>query len=341
MRLLRHAKLHGWSPVLLVSSEGWLTSECAEAGIPVICEPFPSSRSLLARARGNRKFAKRVVDRLREMSIVPSVVHGNDHLEGILDLEIAKRLGARTGIFLRSSGMSRRDYFKYRCNEHDFVAAVCGLLYKRASGWEGSDKLRQIFDGIEENDFAPPKPKVDHPPNRILIVGSPAPGKGWADLTEALYLLDKEGARGRLQIDFTGAEPNAASNDLKLERLAGVEANFLGRVEKFHELLRQYDLVIVPSRMECFGTAAIETLAAGVPLLATQTGAVTTVLDNPELLVPPERPDLLAKALGNIVTRWCEIDFGVPAAQEKIRRLYLVDQAAEQLGSTYLELTKR
>jgi glycosyltransferase involved in cell wall biosynthesis len=160
-------------------------------------------------------------------------------------------------------------------------------------------------------------------------------------VTEALFLLQKEERLPPLRIDFTGAEPDAAINDLKLSRLTSVDAHFLGRVEGFRDLLRQYDLVVVPSRMECFGTAAMETLAAGVPLLSTQTGAVVSVLSNIELLVPPARPDLLAAALRNIFERWSEIDFGVEAAQEEIRRRYLIDHAAERLDAIYGELTHR
>lgn len=341
LRLLRHSVLRRWNPMLLTSSEGWLTAECQNLGIPVVCEPFPSSRSLPARAWGNTAFARRVARRLRDASLRPSIVHANDHMEGLLGLKIAARLAARTVMFLRSPSMVRRDYFKYRCDEYDIVAAVCDALYERARQWEGEGRLRLIYDGIEEQDFVTPKPKADRPPKRLLIVGSPLAWKGWADLTEAIYLLEQKESWRRLQLDFTGVRPDGTRNDLKLDRLKTVDARFLGRVEGFRTLLREYDLVVVPSRMECFGTAAVETLAAGVPLLTTGVGAVVRVLNNPELFVPPGRPDLLAEALKNVFERWSEIDFGIAAAQEEIRHLYHVDRAAEQLDAAYRELSRR
>jgi len=64
-----------------------------------------------------------------------------------------------------------------------------------------------------------------------------------------------------------------------------------------------YDLVINPSRMESFGTAAIEVLAAGVPLLSSRTGVIEQVQESAEMLFPPHRPEALASALKNVLTR--------------------------------------
>lgn len=338
-RLIRHDRVRQWNPILLTSSEGWLTNECARIGIPVMCEPFPSSRSLSARLWGNASFARRVERRLRDAALAPTVVHANDHLEGLLGLSIARRLNAQTMLFLRSPGMTDRDYFKYRCDQYRIVAAVCDLLHERARAWEPRREIQLIHDGIEEDDFAPLKPKAKQAPSRLLIVGSPLPWKGWADLTEALYILEQKGVARPLEVDFTGVEPVPRDNDLKLNRLKSVTARFLGRVEGFRELLREYDLVVVPSRMECFGTAAVETLAAGVPLLTTRTGAAVTLLDNAELVVPPGKPALLAEALQKIFDRWSDVDFGVEEAQGRIRQLYVIDRAAGKLDAAYRRLT--
>jgi glycosyltransferase involved in cell wall biosynthesis len=142
-----------------------------------------------------------------------------------------------------------------------------------------------------------------------------------------------------MQFDFTGVAPDPAENDLQLDRLTVARCNFLGRVEAFRELVLGYDLVINPSRMETFGMAAIEVLAAGVPLLSSRTGVIEEVLGVAPMLFPAGQPTALASAFEHIFENWAKIEFGVADAQAKIREGFLVDRSAELLDSVYHKLT--
>jgi glycosyltransferase involved in cell wall biosynthesis len=337
-RLLRHPGLRPWHPAVVCSESGWLTGECRAAGIPVILEPFPSSRSLLARLHGNGAFARRVRRRLTEAGLTPGLVHANDHLEGLLGLELAKALGARSAVFLRSPGMTREDYFKYRCSEYDLIAVVGDGLYAQVRGWDPGRDIKLIHDGIEPGEFASPKPKSREFPRRILVVGSPPDWKGWADLTEAIFQLQSAGELPELEFDFTGVRPDPAKNDLRLARLTRVRCNFLGRVEQFPALVRAYDLVINPTRMESFGMAAVEVMTLGVPLLSSRTGIIEQVIEQPEFLFPPSQPGELALALGNLIRSWGRIDFDVAGCQHKIRERFLIDRAVGTLRLEYARL---
>jgi glycosyltransferase involved in cell wall biosynthesis len=235
--------------------------------------------------------------------------------------------------------MTRYDYFKYRCNEYDVIAAVGETFRSRVQGWDSTRQIAVISDGIFADEIGPPKPKAPAPPQRILVVGSPIEWKGWADLTEALYLLEQENAISELQFDFTGAMPDPAKNDLKLGRLNKTRCNFIGRVNAFRALVLDYDLVINPSRMETFGMAAVEVVAAGVPLLSSRTGVIEQVLDQPDILFPPGRPDLLAGILKHAFSHWDDINFGIDRGQSNIRARFLVDQAAMKLNSAYERLS--
>lgn len=340
-RLLRHAEMRQWQPVLVCEGEGWLAAEARRAGVTVITTPFPGSRSLAARLWGNAQFARRVQQQLAAAGIRPGIVHANDHWEGLLGLALARDLGVRSAIFLRSPGMTREDYFKYRCREYDLIIAVGDELQQRARGWDAGRDIRLIHDGIEASEHCPPKPKAQAFPNRILVIGSPLDWKGWADLTAALFILQTEGQLPDWQFDFTGDRPDPALNDLKLERLQKGQYKFLGRVEKFRALVREYDLVINPTQQESFGMAAIEVLFAGVPLLSTRTGIIEQALESSQYLVPPRQPQQLAAALKNLLTNWGGIETGVAAAQENIRRKFLVDYGVQKLGAAYLELLGR
>jgi glycosyltransferase involved in cell wall biosynthesis len=337
-RLLRHRGLHPYHPAVICSEAGWLTETCRAVDVPVILEPFPSSRSLLARLHGNGVFARRACRRLAEAGLTPTLIHANDHLEGLLGLELAKRLGVRSAIFLRSPGMTREDYVKYRCAEYDLIAVVGDGLHAAVRGWDPGRDVRLIHDGIESTEFAAPKPKAREFPRRILVVGSPLDWKGWADLTEALWRLEAAGVLPELEFDFTGVQPDAARNDLRLTRLTRARCAFLGRVEKFPELVRAYDLVINPTRMESFGMAAVEVVALGVPLLSSRTGIIEQVIEQTEFLFSPKDPSALAEALRNLIRQWGGFTFDAERAQANIRSRFLVDRAAEKLGAEYARL---
>lgn len=84
--------------------------------------------------------------------------------------------------------------------------------------------------------------------------------------------------------------------------------------------------------------AAIEVLAAGVPLLSSRTGVIEQVQTNPELLFLPKDPASLANALENVFRHWNRIDFGVAEAQRRIREHFLIDRTATELDAVYREL---
>jgi len=68
------------------------------------------------------------------------------------------------------------------------------------------------------------------------------------------------------------------------------------------ELMRAADVVVVPSRREPLGLAAVEALACGTPVIASAVGGLLEVVHDGEngLLVPPGDPDALARALARL-----------------------------------------
>lgn len=164
---------------------------------------------------GNRRFARHAVAQLAARSLRPAIVHANDHPEALLGLEVARLTGARTALFLRSPGMIRSDYVKYRCADYEMIAAVGGEFQRRVQAWEPRKNIKLIHDGIEASEFSGPKPNASQFPQKILVLGSPLAWRRWPDLTESARLLEEEYGTLTLQFDFTGAKPDLSLNDLK------------------------------------------------------------------------------------------------------------------------------
>lgn len=335
-RLLGHQDVRAWNPILVCSSEGWLTTEAGRLGIPCIITKFPSSRSLPARFYSNSAFARRVASLV---SAPISVVHANDHIEGLLGLALAKRLHARSAIFLRSPQMNEFDYFKYGCHRYEYVGAIGHDLAARVGRWDPRGTVSIVHDGIKKSEFGTPKAQGKTPPLKILVIGSEDPRKGWIDIVAAMRLIEQEQGSPSLQLDFTGRNPQTCGNDIGIDRLVHTRCSFLGRVEKFRDLVSGYGLVINPSRAETFGMAAVEVLAAGVPLLSSRTGIMEEIQTSDEMLFAPARPEELAAKLRNLLANWTKVDFGVAHAQRRIRERFMIDDAASSVASVYRTLT--
>lgn len=320
LRLLREPRIRALDPVLLASEEGWLTRECAREGLRCVVEPFPSSRSLSARLFRNRAFAQRVAGRLGAVRLV----HGNDHLESLLTLELGRALGAKTALFLRSPTMSREDFDKYRCREHPLVAAVGEELQARARGW-GAGEVDLIHDGLEPGEFLPPKAPPPAFPQRILVIGSTVEWKGWQDALAVLKRLALP-----VELHFTGKGDNQPG-----------KAVYLGRVEAFRDLVREYDLALNPTWHESFGMAALEVLAAGVPLFSTRSGVIEQVMRDDRWLSAPRDVEQMARKLKALAAGWPAAALDVAACQARIRDKFLVARGAERLRARYDRLLPR
>ena len=91
----------------------------------------------------------------------------------------------------------------------------------------------------------------------------------------------------------------------KLAATAGVASHvvFLGEQLHMGHLLGQADLFVLPSEQESFGLAALEALASGVPVVATNVGGLPEVVRHGETgwLVPVADPSKLAAAVLNLL----------------------------------------
>ena len=136
----------------------------------------------------------------------------------------------------------------------------------------------------------------------ILYVGRLEPLKGVERVIRALPLMPPEA-----QLLVVGGDSRSRTEERRLERLAAAEGvrarvKFIGTVA--HEMLPDYyraaDVCVVPSHYESFGLVALEALASGTPVAATDVGIMRRVIrdgENGFLLT-----DLSAETLGGRLT---------------------------------------
>jgi glycosyltransferase involved in cell wall biosynthesis len=84
----------------------------------------------------------------------------------------------------------------------------------------------------------------------------------------------------------------------------GSSVTFVGTAEDVWPHLAAADLAVVPSHFETLGLAALEAMAAGIPIVASRVGGLPEVVthESDGLLVPPGDPVALAHAIRGLLT---------------------------------------
>lgn len=173
------------------------------------------------------------------------------------------------------------------------------------------DRVAVVHNGVNLSQFRPAKrfPRSDEPP-RILFVGRIDEGKGPDILLTALTGLMREGMHASVTLAggrqlFHGRQDHADEYFRKvitmLERLGGA---FLGPVERddLADIMRQHDIVCVPSRAnEAFSLVALEAMASGCAVVASDRGGLPEACGGAALHVDPDDRSMVREALGSLL----------------------------------------
>jgi glycosyltransferase involved in cell wall biosynthesis/SAM-dependent methyltransferase len=154
-----------------------------------------------------------------------------------------------------------------------------------------------IYNGNAARPFAA---EVSAQPARGVMVANLIHYKGHADLIRALGLLEDPPV-----VDCVGEGPERANLEELIadERLEGV-VRLRGRSSDPSAFYHRAQFALLPSREEGFGNAALEAMAAGLPIIATQVGGLPEIVCHGEtgLLVPPGDPTELAAAIERLAS---------------------------------------
>ncbi len=190
------------------------------------------------------------------------------------------------------------------------------------------DKVRVIPPGFEIP-APPPRPPTSEP-FTFLLVGREPHRKG-ADLAvEAVRELRARGRAARLWLVGDPAYP-AWTGD-------GVEGHGpIPRARLLHDFYGRADAVLVPSRAEGYGFAAVEAMGMGVPVVAARRDALPEILGEDGILVEPE-----VTALGRAMEGLCADPEGArqrgAAARARFEACFTRAHARKSLGALYSEL---
>jgi len=160
-----------------------------------------------------------------------------------------------------------------------------------------NDNVLVYPSGVDTNVFTPAQGEREAGPPRILMTGRVNdPLKGFPVVLEACNALQKEGRE--FEVLITAA--------MDMGEIPAPYVRNLGWLppEQLNSLYHRGDISLVPSTwVEPFGITAVESMASGLPVIASRIGGLQeSVVDGETgLLVPPEDPKALAAALRKLL----------------------------------------
>jgi glycosyltransferase involved in cell wall biosynthesis len=199
---------------------------------------------------------------------------------------------------------------------------------------EQGDALRLIRNGISQKRF---KPHEHHNETmQLLTLCRLVPAKGIDVLLEACALLKKRGLPFVLHVIGDGPIRD------KLEQMAKDlqiydEVIFYGYLLHPDDFMPFFDIFVLPSRAEAFGSVFAEAALCQMPLVGTEVGGIAEQIEPGVngLLVPQDNPAALADALAKLMLdEPFRLAMGA-GAREKARREYSLTRMIEALREVY------
>jgi glycosyltransferase involved in cell wall biosynthesis len=168
------------------------------------------------------------------------------------------------------------------------------------------EKIEVIYPGTDLQKFYPPK-NCNHSNLRILFVGGFAGEKGIGILIKAFSKLYRKNSQTELWIC---AKPRTDKEEAVIKsysRKYPVKAFGYVDYNKMPEIYRQCDIFCLPSFdkskfgvtmwEEQFGFALVEAMASGLPIVASDCGAIPEVIGSHNAVVPQRSVNSLYEAL--------------------------------------------
>ncbi|MBI3152322.1 MAG: glycosyltransferase [Chloroflexi bacterium] len=202
------------------------------------------------------------------------------------------------------------------------VATLAELTQLRFLYRAEARKMTVIPPGVDTSHFYPiPADEAKQyiglrPENRmVLFVGRIEPLKGIDTLIQAMACLGQQGMRRPVHLAIIGGDVDVSPEDMsdemaRLQKLCdelcmGGMVVFLGK--RGQDTLPYYysaaEVVVMPSLYETFGMVALEAMACGTPVIASEVGGLGYLVQNgiTGYTIPDSDPEALCEKLSHLL----------------------------------------
>jgi glycosyltransferase involved in cell wall biosynthesis len=284
--------------------------------------------------------------RLRREGWRPEIVHAHVYSAGIPALILGRLSRAPVVVTEHYTGFQRglisgyeRLVARFALRRAALVAPVSEDLAEHLRAIAPRVRIRVVGNVVDTRAFHPPtEPRARDGAVRLLSVGTLTEKKGHRFLLGALARLG-----GELTLDLVGeGELRPALERQAREWGIAAAVRFHGELPQTEvaELMRQADLLVLPSLFENLPCVLIEAMASGLPFVASDVGGIGELIDGPGAwLCPPGDTSALAETIATALDELEAID-GQALARDAAQR-FGYEPFARTWTEIYEELRSR
>jgi D-inositol-3-phosphate glycosyltransferase len=237
------------------------------------------------------------------------------------------------------------------------VATLAELTQLRFLYKADASKMVVIPPGVDLGHFYPIPPDEAKsfvglkPEDRmILFVGRIEPLKGVDTLIQAMACLDLKDTSRPVHLAIIGGDPSASPEQMtaemaRLQKLCtdlGLDESVLFLGKRDQDKLPYYysaaEVLVMPSHYESFGMVALEAMACGTPVVASEVGGLAYLVRDGEtgFTIPAEEPESLCEKLS-----WLLNDHELHARMSGNAAEYAKDYAWEKVADQIVDVYKK
>lgn len=197
--------------------------------------------------------------------------------------------------------------------------------------------FREITD--EEKDTVIARYNIPKTVPIVGIVGRLDPIKGHDDFLSAAVIISGEFPDAHFVIVGDGELRDALQQQAKSTGM-DKQIQFVGHCDDVLPIVSLFDVFVSTSLSEGLGMAHIEAMAQGKPVVATAVGGVPEIIEDKQsgLLVPPRRPDKLARAVIKVLKdKSLQTNLGDNALR-RIKDNFTIQRSIDNLSRIYHEV---
>ncbi|HET7909980.1 MAG TPA: glycosyltransferase family 4 protein [Nitrospira sp.] len=299
---------HHWEPHVACPSDTPLFERLTKEGIPLyplMLRPWRKWYSSFFRWREVRKLRALIT------RVSPALIHVNDiwwvpHTVGA----VSTTAGLRRPVVAHVRQEIEADKVRrYGLDSADMVVAISRQVEQALiAGGVARGSVQTVYSGLQWSNGVPATERtalcrtLGLPVDAVLLgtVAHLFPRKGYDVMLRALPRIIQDVARVHYLIVGTGDDAYERQLKTLADQLGIADhVHFVGFQDDVAPFLSALSLYVHPARMEGFGIAVVEALAAGKAVVATKVGGLPEVVDHETtgLLVAPDCPEELSAAI--------------------------------------------
>jgi len=255
--------------------------------------------------------------KLQKMGFKPAIIHANVYDSGVPAVIIGKLCNIPVVISEHFSAFPKKSLpfsevkkAKFCMERSRAVLPVSNYLRKSIENHGIKNRFHVIPNVVDVKLFYPSHKNKDAYIKRILLVALLDSKKGVPHLLKALSMLKNR--RSDFILDIVGDGPEREKYEKMADALGIAEKiNFYGTKTKKEvaTFMQKSHFFVLPSPLETFGVVLIEALASGLPVIATNIGGPSEIINNNVgILIQPASPIALEKAIDYMLNHYKDYD---------------------------------